>query len=75
VTVAAPLLLELLSWVASRPRTYGESIDAWGSTCPRHPVWDDALAAGLIRVERQGGPLPESPVTLTASGRAAIAHP
>jgi len=48
----APELLvrELLVWVADAPRTYAETIEAWRSNCPRHPVLDDAFTDGLIRV-------------------------
>ena len=42
------LLREFLDWVAARPRTYGDTVEAWRSSCPRHPVLDDAFTAGLI---------------------------
>jgi hypothetical protein len=58
----SPTTRELLAWVASGRRTYAESIDAWRSNCPRLSAWDDALTAGLIRVERRR-------VVLTARGR------
>jgi len=59
-------VLELLSWVAERPRTYAETIEAWKSHCPRLTIWEDALLDGLIRVER-------GRVVLTGRGRAAVA--
>jgi hypothetical protein len=69
--VTAPVsaaTLELLDWVSRRPRTYTEAIDAWRSNCPRHPVWDDALTAGLVRIVRcEAGN--RSEVALTALGR------
>jgi hypothetical protein len=71
--VVAPATLELLAWLAARPRTYGETIDAWRSNCPRLSAWDDALAAGLVRVGRSPGRAAEAPVTLTPDGRAALA--
>ena len=46
----APSVLELLEWVATRPRTYTEAMESWTSSCPRHPAWDDALSEGLIQV-------------------------
>jgi len=55
--------LELLRWLAERPRTYAETMDAWTSHCPRLTVWEDALAAGLVRVDGVD-------VRLTAAGRA-----
>ena len=44
----ASLTLQLLEWVADRPRTYGELMEAWKSTCPRLAIWEDACAEGLI---------------------------
>jgi hypothetical protein len=67
------LLTELLAWVADRPRTYGETMDAWRTSCPRAPVWEDATSAGLVEVvPGSGAGLRESVVRLTASGRAAL---
>ncbi|MBV9580241.1 MAG: hypothetical protein JO057_16760 [Chloroflexi bacterium] len=61
---------EFLVWVAFRPRTYADSMEAWGSHCPRFTLWEDALDQGLIVVEPG---LPESSgVCLTVQGRAAI---
>jgi hypothetical protein len=56
------LLRELLVWIGDRPRTYADTIEAWRSNCPRHPVLDDAFTDGLVRVE--GGV-----VVLTEGGR------
>jgi hypothetical protein len=65
----SPLTLELLTWIASRPRTYAETMEAWRSNCPRHPVWDDACIDGLVEVVDRGD---GSTVVLTARGRAAL---
>jgi hypothetical protein len=62
------LTLQLLEWVALRPRTYAEAIEAWKSNCPRLSVWDDATIDGLIRAKRENGGEPT--VELTAAGRA-----
>ena len=62
------LMLEFLSWVDSRRRTYAEAMEAWRSTCPRHTVWEDALIDGLIQLESEGSQQPE--VTLTPRGQA-----
>jgi hypothetical protein len=45
---------------------------AWRSSCPRHPVWDDALLEGLIRLESGGRPMAEAGVQLTECGRAVL---
>jgi len=65
------LVLDMLAWIALRPRSYAETIAAWRSSCPRHPVWDDALVNGLVQVER-GGTDGRREVTLTARGRARL---
>ena len=46
------LTLQLLEWIAEQARSYPETIEAWRSSCPRLTVWEDALAEGLVRVER-----------------------
>ena len=57
--------IELLTWVSSRPRTYAEAMEAWGSHCPRQTTWEDAVQSGLVRVVRaEGG----SRVELTSAG-------
>jgi hypothetical protein len=65
------LTLEFLSWIASRRRTYPEAMEAWRSTCPRHTVWEDALADDLICFEG-GGSLREYEVVLTSRGQAIL---
>ena len=71
-----PLTLQMLSWLASRSRSYGETMNAWRTSCPRLSIWEDALADQLIRVGRadpgvgQGG----APVELTSRGRAVLAR-
>ena len=69
-TAARSSTLELLAWLSARPRTYRETMDAWGTSCPRLPVWEDALADGLVEVRREGAG--DTLVALTAAGRAAL---
>ena len=66
-----PLAREFLAWLASRPRTYAETMAAWRTSCPRHPVWEDALTDGLIQLEN-GATLDQSSVTLTPRGRTVL---
>ncbi|HWP56381.1 MAG TPA: hypothetical protein VNL14_00675 [Candidatus Acidoferrales bacterium] len=68
---ASLLMIEFLRWVASRPRTYAEAMDAWRSSCPRDPVWDDAITEGLIQIAG-GAADGQSEVALTARGRALL---
>jgi hypothetical protein len=42
------LTLDLLEWLANDERSYDEVMDAWRTSCPRFPVWEDANARGLI---------------------------
>lgn len=43
------LIRDLLRWVDAEPRRYDEALAYWRTSCPRLPVWEDALDAGLIR--------------------------
>ena len=42
----------MLAWIAERPRSYADTIEAWKTSCPRLSIWEDALADELVRVER-----------------------
>ena len=65
---ASLIMVQFLSWVADRPRTYPETMDAWHSTCPRLSVWEDAIIGGLVRLENDS----QRSVRLTPRGRAAL---
>jgi hypothetical protein len=64
------LTREFLTWLSLRRRTYAEAMDAWRSTCPRHTIWEDAFADGLVQIE--GEELQQSAVILTPRGRAVL---
>ena len=49
------LILDLLEWIGPRRRAYGEVMDAWRTSCPRLPVWEDANERGFIACRRQEG--------------------
>jgi len=68
------LTLQFLAWLDSEPRTYGEAMDAWRSTCPRLSVWEDALAGGLIQVDSNGGTMRAARVSLAPRGRGMLRH-
>jgi hypothetical protein len=42
------LVLDLVEWVARAPRPYDEVMEAWRTSCPRFPIWEDALELGLV---------------------------
>jgi hypothetical protein len=66
--VTAPMR-EFLEWVAFRPRTYADAMEAWQSHCPRFTLWEDALERDLIELENGSA---TSSLRLTSSGQAAL---
>ncbi len=62
------LLLDLVGWIAVADRPYAEVMDAWRTSCPRLPVWEEANARGLVT--RRRGAAGEAVVSVTAKGRA-----
>jgi hypothetical protein len=42
------LVLDLLQWMGPAPRPYAEVLEAWRTSCPRLPVWEDANDRGFI---------------------------
>lgn len=67
MTTTAPeaLILDLLAWLTTRERTYDETMQAWRTSCPRLPVWEDALDRGLVSTDGRT-------VKLTAQGLALL---
>ena len=49
------IMIQFLSWVGDRPRSYAETMDAWRTTCPRLSVWEDGVIADLVRLDGEGG--------------------
>jgi hypothetical protein len=62
-------VLELLEWLAREPRSHRETIQTWGSHCPRSTPWEDAQESGLVRVTRNGEAGGRLAVVLTRRGR------
>jgi hypothetical protein len=50
-SIVDALIFDLLDWLATRDRTYQEVIDAWRTSCPRLPVWEDANDRGFVAQE------------------------
>ena len=42
------LLLDLIEWLGSDPRPSSEVLDAWRTSCPRLPVWEEANDRGYV---------------------------
>lgn len=66
-TVVEALIRDLLAWLATGEREYGEVMDAWRTSCPKLPVWEDANDLRLVSVERTNGRMV---VRITPAGRA-----
>ncbi len=62
------IMIQFLAWVADRPRSYAETMDAWRTSCPRLSVWEDAVIADWVRLEGEGG----RAVKLTDRGAAVL---
>jgi hypothetical protein len=73
VAAVSPLTRDFLSWVASTPRSYADTMGAWRTSCPRFPIWEDALGDGLVHVVSGSGvTMDEAAVVLTDRGRAVL---
>jgi hypothetical protein len=66
--VIEPLLDDLVGWVAKEEREYREVMEAWRSSCPRLPVWEEANSRGLLTRARRADGI--AVVRVTESGRA-----
>ena len=67
-----PLILDLLQWIWERvERPYEEVMEAWRTSCPRLPVWEDANDRGLVTTKSVDG---RSVVKVTPRGLALLAR-
>jgi len=66
-SVVDSLVLDLLEWIGPEPRPYREVLDAWRTSCPRLPVWEEANDRGFVVVTRETGR--GASVSLSAAGR------
>jgi hypothetical protein len=61
------IMVQFLSWVADRPRSYAQTMEAWRTSCPRLSVWEDAVIEHLVRIDGK-----HRTVTLTPRGHAVL---
>jgi trans-aconitate 2-methyltransferase len=67
-----PLVADLLEWIGPRDgRPYADVMDAWRTSCPRLPVWEEANARGFIDHRRTGE---AAMVALSPHGKAWLAQ-
>jgi hypothetical protein len=62
-----PLLLDLLEWVAKETRSYADVMEAWRTSCPRLPVWEEAIDRGFLQRTMIDGR--NATIVLTEAGR------
>ncbi len=66
-----PLVLDLVEWIARAPRTHGEVLEVWRTSCPRLTVWEDAVDRGFVA----RGATRDAAVRITPAGAAfLVAH-
>jgi len=70
-TVVEALIIDLLEWLTKRERTYEEVMEAWRTSCPKPPVWEEANDRGLVIREDVNG---RCVVRITSSGRGLLAQ-
>jgi D-3-phosphoglycerate dehydrogenase len=49
------LILDLLEWIGPGSRPYAEVIEAWRTSCPRLPVWEEANERGFLEHRHEPG--------------------
>jgi hypothetical protein len=65
------LLCDMLAWLARDARPYSEVMEAWRTSCPRLPVWEDAIERRLVEHARIRG---IAFVRITPAGRAFLSR-
>jgi hypothetical protein len=60
------LILDLLEWIGPNPRPYAKVLEAWRTSCPRLPVWEEANDRRFIA--RHGAPGGGARVAVSAAG-------
>jgi D-3-phosphoglycerate dehydrogenase / 2-oxoglutarate reductase len=63
------LILDLLEWLDKHNRTYEEVMDAWRTSCPGLPVWEEANDRGLVLREQVNG---RCMIRVSPAGRAVL---
>ena len=68
-SVVESLILDLLEWLGKQDRTYEETMEAWRTSCPKLPVWEDATDRGLVSMDVNQG---RNTVRITTAGLALL---
>lgn len=62
------LIVDLLEWIGPAPRPCADVLEAWRTSCPRLPVWEEANARGYV--DRVTVPGEGAHVVVSARGKA-----
>lgn len=65
------LIVDFLAWLAKGDRSYEEVMEAWRTSCPKLPVWEEANDRGLVTRDRAHD---RSIVRITPAGLALLAR-
>ena len=65
------LILDLIEWLGPSPRAYDDVMEAWRTSCPRLPVWEEANDRGLVERSCENG---REIVSVTQRGRVFLAE-
>ena len=65
------LIVDLLEWIGPGERPYMEVQEVWRTSCPKLPVWEDAMDAGYLERRFQQGQ--GTSVAVSPSGKAFLA--
>jgi hypothetical protein len=49
------LIVDLVEWVGAQGRSYRETLEAWRTSCPKLPVWEEANERGLLETVARDG--------------------
>ncbi|PYY16154.1 MAG: hypothetical protein DMG60_15860 [Acidobacteria bacterium] len=70
-TTVEALIVDFLAWLARGERSYEEAMEAWRTSCPKLPVWEEVNDRGFVERENAFG---RSIVRITQSGLAHLAR-
>lgn len=68
-----PLIVDLLEWIGPGWRPYREVLEAWRTSCPRLPVWEEANLRGFVEHGRDASNEPAVAVSLRGQEHLAVA--
>jgi hypothetical protein len=71
-TTLDTLILDLLEWIGPQPRPYAEVLEAWRTSCPRLPIWENANDRGFIARHYSAGR--GALISVSAAGAAHLRH-